>query len=90
MGLRTAAAFAIGCAAGAALPFVAFAIPPTLIRLVQLVLDLWWVSLVLLLVGVVLDRSTRRNFRPIAWIGAAWFGLFLGFLTATFVNGAFS
>lgn len=88
MGLRTAAAFAIGCAAGAVLPFVAGAIPPSVIGLAQLVLDFWWVSLALLLVGAVLHR-TRRGFRPIAWIGAAWFGLFVGFLTVTFVYMAF-
>lgn len=89
MGLRTAAASAIGCAAGAGLPFVAFAIPRSLIPLVQLVLELWWVSPALLLVGVLLDRIVQRDLRPIAWIGAAWFGLFIGFLTVTFVYSAF-
>lgn len=85
---RGALAFGLGFAAGAVFVAIGPTGPMWLLRALQRVLDLWWLGVLLIVLGVVLRARLDRVYR-LAYLGAAWIGFPVGFLVVGAVSCAF-
>jgi hypothetical protein len=86
---RSALAFGLGFGFGAAVVLLRPTGPMWLLQALQRVVDLWWVAVVLIVLGTVLRRVRPDRLHRLAYLGAAWLGFPIGFFGIGFLTCAF-